>query len=198
MATAFGAGALPFANMAARVVAGVDLRHVGEGTVSGTGLYQVAGFLPLAAAGVLDVGKGAVGPLLAGSDRPYLGAAAASLALIGHDWSPLLGGAGGRGIAPALGSTLVLAPEAAAVLLGGLAAGRLVRQTGLATLLALVALPPLLGRRRGAAGVATAVAVTAPMLAKRLAGNRPAAGDRRRVRWSRLLFDRDPLTTDPG
>lgn len=192
MATAFGAGALPFANLAAVLAAGVDLRAVGDGTVSGTGLYRVAGFAPLAAAGILDVAKGALGPLLAGPGRPYLGAVAGSLAIAGHDWSPLLGGAGGRGVAPALGATLVLAPEATGVLLGSLVAGRLLRHTGLATLAALVACVPLLWWRRGPAGLASATGIAIPMVAKRLAGNRPAGPDRRRVLRSRLLFDRDP------
>ena len=34
------------------------------------------------------------------------------LAVAGHNWSVFLRGAGGRGIAPALGATLVLAPDA--------------------------------------------------------------------------------------
>ncbi|MGH9087173.1 MAG: glycerol-3-phosphate acyltransferase [Acidimicrobiales bacterium] len=194
MAMAFAAGALPFANVAAGLCAGVDLRHVGDGTVSGTGLHRVAGFTPLAAAGILDVGKGALGPLLAGPGRPYLGAVAASLAIAGHDWSPLLGGAGGRGVAPALVATMVLAPEATAVLLGGLVAGRLSRQTALVTLGSLAALTPLLWRRRGTIGLATAVAVAGPMIAKRLTGSRSPGPDRRRALRSRLLFDRDPRT----
>ena len=40
------AGSIPFSNLAARVRAGVDLRDVGTGTVSGTALFDVAGFGP--------------------------------------------------------------------------------------------------------------------------------------------------------
>lgn len=198
---AFAAGSVPCSGLTARLVAGVDLRQVGSGTVSGTGLYSVAGFGPLAVAGSLDVAKGAVGPLLAGRSRPMLAAAACGAAVAGHNWSPLLRGAGGRGISPALGATLVTAPEAAAVLLGGLAVGRLARQTGLASLVALAVTVPLLTHRRGRIGLATALAVAAPMVAKRLAGNphdggrlRAGAGRHRRgaVLASRLLFDRDP------
>src|SRR5579884_4480394 len=57
---AYLAGAVPFSNVLAARVSGVDLREVGSGTVSGTGLYRVAGFLPLVVAGILDVAKGAV------------------------------------------------------------------------------------------------------------------------------------------
>jgi acyl phosphate:glycerol-3-phosphate acyltransferase len=190
---AFAAGAVPFSGLAARLIAGVDLRRRGSGTVSGTGLYEVSGFGPLAIAGSLDVAKGSLGPLLAGRERPVLAALASAAAITGHNWSPLLGGAGGRGISPALGATLVVAPEGAAVLAFGLAGGKLLHQTGLGCLLALVALVPLLIRRRGWRGGFTALCVSGPIIAKRLAGNDgPPQKDRARVLISRLLFDRDP------
>ncbi len=188
----FAAGAVPFSGLAARVIAGIDLRNHGSGTVSGTGLYEVSGFGPLAVAGSLDVAKGAVGPLLAGRGRPTLSAAAAAAA--GHNWSPFMGGAGGRGISPALGATLVTAPEGAALLAAGLGGGRLVRQTGLGCLTALVALVPVLARRHGWRGVVLALCVSGPIIAKRLTGNAPAArNDRWRALRTRLLLDRDPV-----
>src|SRR5207237_775868 len=122
---------IPFSNIASRRTRGVDLREVGSGTVSGTALYRVAGFTPLAVAGVLDVSKGAVGPLLAGRRRPLLAAVAGGAAVVGHNWSPWLRGAGGRGIAPAFGSLLATAPTGVPVLAAGLVAGRLARRPGL-------------------------------------------------------------------
>jgi acyl phosphate:glycerol-3-phosphate acyltransferase len=194
LAAGFAAGAIPFSGLAARLVAGVDLRRTGTGTVSGTGLYETAGFGPLAVAGSLDVAKGAVGPLLAGRNRPVLAALSAGAAVAGHNWSPLLGGAGGRGISPALGATLACAPEGTVVLGAALAGGRLIRQTALVSLVGMALLFPVLGRRRGLAGVVLAGSLTLPMVAKRLAGNRPPplGSDRGRVLLSRLLFDRDP------
>jgi glycerol-3-phosphate acyltransferase PlsY len=198
LAIAFAGGAVPFSGLAARVIAGVDLRRLGSGTVSGTGLYEVSGFGPLAVAGSLDVAKGAIGPLLAGRDRPNLAALAAAAAITGHNWSPLLGGAGGRGISPALGSTLVVAPEGAAVLAAGLGGGKLLHQTGLGCLVALVGLVPILVRRHGWRGGLTAACVAGPIIAKRLAGNEaPSREGRRRVLLSRLLFDRDPPSIAP-
>jgi glycerol-3-phosphate acyltransferase PlsY len=167
----------------------VDLRDVGSGTVSGTALFEVAGFGPLAAAGVLEVAKGSVGPLLAGRERPWLAAAAGGLAVAGHDWSPWLRGAGGRGLSPILGALLVQEPRGAALLLSAMAGGRIVRQSGVLTLAASVALVPLLGRRRGASGAGAATALVAPMVLKRLVGNAPAPD--RRALLSRLLLDRD-------
>ena len=186
------AGSIPFANMASRRARGVDLREVGSGTVSGTALYRVAGFTPLAVAGVLDVTKGAVGPLLAGRKRPVLAAVAGGAAVAGHNWSPWLGGAGGRGIAPALGSLLVTAPPGVVVLAAGLIAGRFSRQTGLGSFVALAALAPVLARTNGRRGAIAGTCIAMPMVAKRLAGNRPAQGDDRRgVYVNRLLFDND-------
>jgi glycerol-3-phosphate acyltransferase PlsY len=188
---------VPFSGLAARLLAGVDLRKRGSGTVSGTGLYEVTGFKALAVAGSLDVAKGAVGPLLAGRRRPVLRALAAGAAVTGHNWSPFLGGAGGRGVSTALGATLVTAPEATVVLGGSLGIGRLVRQTGLACFFGIVALFPVLGRRRGLAGVVLAGALAGPMLGKRVVGNEPPdpAADRRKVVLWRLLFDADPAGT---
>lgn len=186
------AGSIPHANLFARRLAGTDLRDVESGTVSGTALYRVAGFGPLAVAGILDIAKGSVGPLLAGRERPRLQVAAGAAAVVGHNWSPFLEGAGGRGISPAIGVMLATEPVGAAVLLGGLAAGRLARQTGLGALVADVALIGVLGTRRGRHGTLLALGVVVPMLAKRLAGNRPPPkAGRARVLLSRLLFDND-------
>jgi len=194
LAAAFVCGSVPFSNIAARLVRGVDLRDVGTGTVSGTALHEVAGFGPLAVACVLEVAKGSVGPLLAGRQRPELGALAGAAAVAGHDWSPFLRGAGGRGISPATGALLVSAPTGAAVLLGGLAAGRLVRQTALVSLAADLALVPVALRLHGRRGALAAAGVAGVIVAKRIAGNAPAPRDARwRTLRSRLLFDRDPV-----
>ena len=74
-----------------------------SGTVSGTSLFHVAGFGPLAVTGIADIAKATVGPLLAGRNRPVLAAFAGGAAIAGHNWSPFLQGAGGRGFAPSLG-----------------------------------------------------------------------------------------------
>ena len=192
---AFAAGAIPFSNVAAHAVAGVDLRSIEDGTVSGTTLYRVSGFVPLAVAGIGDVAKGAVGPLLAGPGRPGLSSMAAAIAVGGHNWSPLLGGAGGRGISVAIGALGVRHWPGSATLLAGLAAGRLAGRTGLGGFLADLALVPVLGRTQGRAGVGAGLAVVVPMLAKRLTGNRPPSERTPAVYAHRLLFDRDPAPT---
>jgi acyl phosphate:glycerol-3-phosphate acyltransferase len=184
------AGSVPFSNLVARARASVDLRQVGTGTVSGSALYDAAGFGALAAGGVADVAKGAVGPWLAGPDRPVLAAAAGGVAVCGHDWSIWLGGAGGRGISPAIGALLVHQWPGAAVLLAGLSF-RVVRATGLGGFLADVALVPVLARVRGREGALAGLGVVTPMLVKRMLGNRPPATRDLRTYLARLVFDRD-------
>lgn len=193
-ALSYAAGSVPFSQLVALLVATADLRHTGSGTVSGTGLFEVAGFGPLAAAGVFEVAKGALGPALCGRTRPYLGALSAAAAIAGHNWSPWLRGAGGRGLSPALGATVVAAPEGTLVLVAGMAVGRLLRHSGAATLASAVLLVPVLWRSRGAAGAALACAVLAPMCVKRVMGNAAVEGPHPwRRRMHRLVFDRDPL-----
>jgi glycerol-3-phosphate acyltransferase PlsY len=186
-------GALPFSNWMARRVRGVDLRTVGSGTVSGTGLYRVAGFRPLAAAGILEVAKGAVGPALAGRRHPRLAALAAGAAVAGHDWSPFLGGAGGRGLSPAIGALAVVAPAGAGLLLGGMVLGRFAGESAVGVLAADAALIPLVRRVHGTDAGWTAAAVVAPMLVKRITGNQPPARRSPGVYLRRLLLDRDTL-----
>lgn len=187
----FFIGAIPFSNLVARAARGVDLRDVESGTVSGTSLYHAAGFGALAVAGVLDVAKGALGPLLAGPDRPVLGALAVAAVVVGHNWSPFLRGAGGRGFAPSLGGLLVTAWPGTVLLLASLVIGLAIRQTGLTMFVAVVLLTPMLAITNGPAGALTGAAVAVPMLTKRVMGNRPAPPPRVRVSLCRLVFDRD-------
>lgn len=191
LVVSFLAGSVPCSNIAARLVRGIDLRTVGSGTVSGTSLYRVAGFPALALAGIVDVAKGGLGPALAGSDRPLLAALAGGVAVAGHNWSPFLRGAGGRGIAPALGALLVQAWPGAVLLLAGLVIGKALGQTGAGGFVAEVALVPVLALGGGDAAVA-GLAVVVPMLVKRVMGNGPPSCPGWRPYLVRLVYDREP------
>lgn len=192
VAAAWMAGSIPFSNVAAHFRAKTDLRYVGNGTVSGSSLYDVAGFGPMAVAGVCDVAKGAVGPLLAGSRRPGLAAVSGAAAVAGHNWSPFLGGAGGRGISTAMGALAVRQWPGTAVLAIGLAGGRLARQTGLGSFIADMALFPTLAWRRGRWGALAGGTIVTLLLAKRLVGNHPPETPGWRPYLHRLLYDCDP------
>ncbi|MGH8836881.1 MAG: glycerol-3-phosphate acyltransferase [Actinomycetes bacterium] len=190
LAVSFLVGSVPFAQLVARIRGGGDLRHQGSGTVSATGLGQVAGNRSLVLAGGLDVAKGTVGPLLAGPRRrPTVAALAGGAAVAGHNWSPLLAGAGGRGISPALGALAVTAPAGSLILLAGVGLGRGARQTGLGALVGYAVLVPALHRLGGPGAARAGAFVLIPILVKRLTGNRPVP-NRPAYLW-RLLFDRD-------
>ena len=201
----FVVGSVPTSNLLARAWRGVDLREFGGGTVGGTALYRVAGWWALVVAGLVDIVKGALGPLLARSDllsgtnRPVLAAFAGGAAVLGHNWSPFLRGAGGRGIAPAIGALLVNAWPGVVLLLGIVTIGRGLRHTAVFALLAELALTPVLAIISGEAALAGA-AIATPMVVKRVLGNSRPRTDRGRVYVHRLLFDRDPLDRDaaPG
>jgi glycerol-3-phosphate acyltransferase PlsY len=191
LVAAYLLGSIPFSNLFARRLRDVDLREVGTGTVSGTGLYRVAGFGPLALAGLLDIAKGAAAAALAG-DHHVLAALACGAVVIGHTWSVFLRGAGGRGISPAMGALLVVAWPGTVLLLAGLAAGRLARHTALGSFVADHLHVPVLAIPHGAGGALAAAAVVVPLFATRLAGHgRPPADAPSRVWVNRLLYDAD-------
>lgn len=185
-------GSIPFSGILARATKGIDLRGHGTGTVSGTGLYEVAGLRPLLVGGILDVAKGTMATVLAGADRPVLAAAAGGAAVTGHNWSAYLGGAGGRGISPALGSMLITGWRGSIHLLAYLALGRAVQSTSLGAFVGYVTLPVVMTRQRGKHGLLAASCLLAPMLLKRILGNRPLPRrDRARIVLTRLVFDQD-------
>jgi glycerol-3-phosphate acyltransferase PlsY len=194
LGAAYLAGSIPFSHLVARRTRGIDLRTVGTGTVSGTGVFRSVGFAAGLGAGIADLLKGVVGPLLAGADRPRLAAAAGGISVVGHNWSPFLHGAGGRGISTAMGAMWPTAPVGSGLLLAGLALGRATGESAIGCFVADVALVPVTRRVNGSNAAAAAGAVVVPMLAKRLAGNGPAAAPRWRTRLWRLLLDRDSRT----
>jgi len=193
---AFVVGAIPFSNLVATRTRGVDLRTTGTGTVSGTALYRVAGFRWLVVSGILDVAKGTVGPLLAGSGRPTLAAIAGGVAVSGHNWSPFLRGHGGRGVGPAIGALLVNAWPGVVVLLGCMVVARAFRQTGLGGFIGEVLLAPVLAVTNGPVGALAGGAVGVPMLVKRVIGNTRPIDPGWRVYAHRLLYDHDPDAPD--
>jgi len=189
LAASFLIGSIPAAQVVSRLTTGRDLRDVDTGTVSATNVYRTAGPVPFAVTAGLDLGKGALTAAIAGRLGPGFVEPAVSCMLAGHNWSPFLRGAGGRGVLPAIGALLVAYPRGAIVLAGGLVAGALAGDTAPGVFAAQAMLPPALAVGRGRRGALLGLAVIAPMLLKRLAGNHiPASG---RVCWNRLVFDRD-------
>lgn len=198
LGAAYAAGSIPFSHLVARRTRGVDLRTVGSGTVSGTGVFRNAGFAAGMVAGIADLLKGAVGPALAGPHRPGLAAVSGGLGVVGHNWSPFLRGAGGRGVSTAMGAMLPTVPVGSGLLLAGLALGRAAGESAIGCFVADVALVPVTRRVGGSNAAAAAGAVVVPMLAKRVAGNAPAGPPKWRTRLCRLLLDRDTRHESPA
>lgn len=104
-------GSVPFAQVAARLN-GVDLRQVGTGNVGAGNLSRQVGWGWGIAAAVLDGLKGLLPVWLA--RRAGLGLGVAGLtglaAVVGHNWSVLLRGRAGRGLATSVGLVLGIDP----------------------------------------------------------------------------------------
>jgi glycerol-3-phosphate acyltransferase PlsY len=189
-------GSVPFSDYVARLAAGADLRRVGNGTVSASGVYQVAGTGPFLLVCLLDIGKGAVVARLTRRSGTAT-AAAAGLVIAGHAWSPLLRGAGGRGVLPAIGTLAVVQPAGAALLVGGIAAGRIHGDTAPSCFAAQLLLTPVLALTGGRQGALLGAAIAGPMMAKRLLGNqgfRPRTPARTYL--TRALYDREHRRRD--
>lgn len=112
----FLAGAIPFGVLIAKR-RGVDIREKGSGNIGATNVARVLGIGPGLLVLALDALKGGVAVLLAthvcGID--WVIAVAGLAAIVGHCFSPFLGGKGGKGVATALGVFAVIAPALALV-----------------------------------------------------------------------------------
>jgi len=125
-------GSIPFGVLIGRRSARVDIRQVGSGRTGATNVLRTAGKKAAALVTILDLGKGALSVVFAGSifgnDYVVVGnsslwlatsaqALAAFAAVLGHTWPIFLRFKGGRGVATFLGGLSVLCPPAA--LFGG-------------------------------------------------------------------------------
>ncbi|MGH3395153.1 MAG: glycerol-3-phosphate acyltransferase [Streptosporangiaceae bacterium] len=191
-------GSIPVSNIISLAVTGQDLREIGSGTVSPAGLYRVGGVRPFAAACLLDLAKGSITAALVRHRHPALAAAAAGLAVTGHNWSLFQVGAGGRGVLPATGILLVAAPSGAALIGGGIAVGYVTGDTAPGCFAAQLLLVPVLAAVQGRRGVLLGLATAVPMLAKRLLGNSLRTRERRQTYLTRMIFDRDILSGGGG
>ena len=105
-------GGIPFGIVITRLIGGTDPRTIGSGRTGGANVSRAVGYRWAAVSGLLDVAKASAVVLLivaiGGGSVPQVIAALAAIA--GHSRSPYIGFQGGRGVAPAAGGALVLAP----------------------------------------------------------------------------------------
>jgi glycerol-3-phosphate acyltransferase PlsY len=191
-------GSIPTAYVVGRWLKGLDLRHYGSGTVSGSMVFEHVARWAVVPVGLFDMAKAALPAWLAvrlGLSLPV--AAAAGLAAVaGHNWPIFLNFAGGRGLGTFLGVLLVIFPWGFPWMLAFLAVGWLLGDSAPWALASLVTLPLLASLIGGPEVVAPASgAMLLLTLGKRLEANRrplpPAGPERRAVILRRLLLDRD-------
>jgi glycerol-3-phosphate acyltransferase PlsY len=165
-----------------------DLRSEGSGNPGSTNVYRAIGPAWGAFALALDAGKGAIAVWLVVRFAGGAGAAGAAVgSVLGHVYTPWLSGRGGKGVAPAAGAFLVLAPgataAAAAVFLATLA---LTRFVSLGSVLGAITLPVAIAAFGPGWAAAVAAAVVAAVIAWRHRENfaRMRAGTEPRVPWT--------------
>jgi glycerol-3-phosphate acyltransferase PlsY len=112
---AYVIGGIPWGVVIARVTGGPDPRTIGSGRTGGANVMRALGPRAALMSGLLDVLKGIVAVIVAFLVGGGLGleVLAAFAAIVGHSRSPFIAFKGGRGIAPAFGSLMVIHPLAA-------------------------------------------------------------------------------------
>jgi len=112
----FFAGSIPFGVIVAKQ-RGVDIRSKGSGNIGATNVGRVLGVKDGVLVLVLDSAKGWLVTLAASrfDGDPWVVVATGFAAILGHCFSPWLGGKGGKGVATALGVFVVVSPALALV-----------------------------------------------------------------------------------
>jgi glycerol-3-phosphate acyltransferase PlsY len=118
---AYVLGAIPTGLIVARVYKNVDITRVGSKRTGATNVLRTLGKGPAAFVFLSDGVKGALAVLVAqmitGGDALAMSIAAIA-AIVGHSYSVFIGFRGGRGVTPALGALVIIAPIAALVAVG--------------------------------------------------------------------------------
>lgn len=115
VAAGFASGSIPFSFLAARLLAGRDVRREGSGNVGATNVFRVAGRTAGVAAVAGDVLKSLL-PMLAAralGAAPAWQAATGAAVILGHCYSPFLRFRGGKGVLSTVAVALVLCWPAA-------------------------------------------------------------------------------------
>jgi len=165
----FVLGSVPAAYLIVRWRTGTDIREWGSGNVGATNVLRRCGPGWGIATLLADAGKGAAAVLLARSvpGAGELAPLAAGLAaVLGHVYSPWLGGRGGKGVATAAGAGAVLAPGATVAGLAVFAAAViLTRRPAVGSLIAAVSFPVWAAVLGGGRGIVTLGILLAVLIA---------------------------------
>ncbi len=187
---AFFLGSIPFGYLVIRLSSGKDIRTLGSGNMGATNVMRIAGKKLGILTLFLDAAKGALAVWLTRLYSPQESALvlAALASVAGHMFTPFLRFKGGKGVATALGSLLVLTPAAiglsAAVFF--LAVG-LTRFVSLGSILAAVSYPLWVLYLKGSHEVLIAALVLAALILWRHSSNlgRLLRGTENRIQWKK-------------
>jgi glycerol-3-phosphate acyltransferase PlsY len=106
---AFFVGAIPFGVLVSRAFYDRDIRKSGSGNIGAANALRTLGKRGAIAVLALDALKGFVPTLVAGMLGGVVPATLAAVAsVVGHCWSPFLGGKGGKGVATFFGALFAL------------------------------------------------------------------------------------------
>ncbi len=167
LAVAYLLGAIPFALLLARRVAGTDVRHTGSGNIGAANVLRTTRPAIGVSVLALDIGKGAAAVTLAAwiGGGEGVSAAAAAVAVVGHLFPVCLGFRGGKGVATAGGAFAVLSPVPTTIAVALFAAVvAITRHVSLGSIIAAVMLPPLVFFLGGAAATVNAALVAAALI----------------------------------
>jgi acyl phosphate:glycerol-3-phosphate acyltransferase len=116
IALGFLTGSIPWGVIVAKQ-RGVDIREKGSGNIGATNVARVLGIADGLLVLFLDATKGWLVTLAAArlDGDPWIVAATGFAAVLGHCFSPWLGGKGGKGVATALGVFIIVSPPLALV-----------------------------------------------------------------------------------
>jgi len=137
-------GSVPFGVLVGRVFYRRDIRAEGSGNIGAANALRTLGRKGAALVLVLDGLKGAlpVAALTLGGGSTAIAALGGAAAVLGHCYSPFLGGRGGKGVATSYGAIWALAwPAAAAFTLIWIATIVAVGYASVASMLASAAMP---------------------------------------------------------
>lgn len=151
----FFVGAIPFGVLVSRTFYGTDIRGAGSGNIGAANALRTLGKRGAIAVLALDALKGYAPALAAGAlGGPLAATLAALAAVVGHCYSPFLGGKGGKGVATLLGTLIALWwPAAAAFALVWVAAVVAVGFSSVGSILATIAMAPMLWFGLGRTGL---------------------------------------------
>jgi len=106
-------GSIPATYIAARLIKGKDIRHIGGGNVRARNGFTEVGKAAGITVGIFDVGKGAAAVAIAywllAVPQPFILLVGAA-AVVGHIWSIFLKFTGGNGLATTIGVLAIVMP----------------------------------------------------------------------------------------